>query len=238
MGMKGKVALSAVVGIVVIGGVSACAGVDEDGSSGGSGKRSSALSGRETGTKKSDKGSDKAAALGARIDDDRDGTDRVGPHAPAQVSERPHQRLVPAPGGQFAAFLGVQGEGHAVGVRHDLTPLVLGEQHVLGEFVGDPPVVGVAHGILGHELRPAVGHAEDALPHLGTLGKTRHLQLHAITVGRGPSHRKACFPDRDGPSVRVEPRRCLGRVAAGRQLLAGAAREDLLHRGLLGGRDP
>ncbi|MFE3856185.1 hypothetical protein ACFXPN_34290 [Streptomyces griseorubiginosus] len=62
MGMKGKVALSAVVGIVVIGGVSACAGVDEDGSSGGSGKRSSALSGRETGTKKSDKGSDKAEA--------------------------------------------------------------------------------------------------------------------------------------------------------------------------------
>ncbi|MFF7280326.1 hypothetical protein [Streptomyces griseorubiginosus] len=62
MGMKGKVALSAVVGIVVIGGVSACAGVDGDGSSGGSGKRSSALAERKAGTKKSDKGSDKAEA--------------------------------------------------------------------------------------------------------------------------------------------------------------------------------
>ncbi|MFC8434341.1 hypothetical protein [Streptomyces sp. NPDC057253] len=65
MGMKGKVALGAVVGVVVIGVVSANAGDSGsggDGSSGGSGKGSSASAEREAGTKKSDPGSAKGSA--------------------------------------------------------------------------------------------------------------------------------------------------------------------------------
>src|SRR3954465_12002664 len=54
--------------------------------------------------------------------------------------------------------------------------------------------------------------------------------------GGGPANPEAY--GRCEPSVRVEPRRRRRRIAAGRELLAGAAREDLLHRGLLGGRDP
>ncbi len=187
-----------------------------------------------TGTKKSDKGSDKAEAE-KKAAFSGDGDFQVG----SDVKPGTYRTTGNDDGMCYwERAKDTSGEMDSLLANDNVTGTSYVTEHVLGEFVGDPPVVGVAHGILGHELRPAVGHAEDALPHLGTLGKTRHLQLHAITVGRGPSHRKACFPDRDGPSVRVEPRRCLGRVAAGRQLLAGAAREDLLHRGLLGGRDP
>ncbi|MEU2059865.1 hypothetical protein [Streptomyces sp. NPDC013455] len=64
MGMKAKVAFGAVVGIVVIGAVSANAGGDgEDGGNGGSGsgKGSSASAGRTSGGKKAPEGDTKAA---------------------------------------------------------------------------------------------------------------------------------------------------------------------------------
>ncbi|MEU0410229.1 hypothetical protein ABZ307_20745 [Streptomyces griseorubiginosus] len=78
MGMKGKLALGAVMGVVVIGGASACAGVDADSSSGGSSKGSSASAKRESGTGKSDKGSDKAEVAEKKAAFSGDGDFQVG----------------------------------------------------------------------------------------------------------------------------------------------------------------
>lgn len=70
MGMKAKVALGAVVGIVVIGAVSANAGNDgKDGGSGGSGSGSSASAGQHTDGKKLSGGA-KAAEKKAAFDGD------------------------------------------------------------------------------------------------------------------------------------------------------------------------
>lgn len=79
MGMKGKVALGAVVGIVVIGAVSANAGDNgDDGSSGGSGKDSSASAERTAGTGKHDKGSAKAQVAEKKAAFSGDGDFQVG----------------------------------------------------------------------------------------------------------------------------------------------------------------
>ncbi|MFI9152745.1 hypothetical protein [Streptomyces sp. NPDC053367] len=77
MGMKGKVALGAVVGVVVIAAVSANAGDNGDGGTSGSGKGSSAAADRKPGGAAEDTGdtaerTDKAAAI------DGDGDYQVG----------------------------------------------------------------------------------------------------------------------------------------------------------------
>lgn len=78
MGMKGKVALGAVVGVVVIGVVSANAGDNGDGgTSGGSGKGSSASAERESGGKKDTK-ADKAEAAEKKAAFSGDGDFQVG----------------------------------------------------------------------------------------------------------------------------------------------------------------
>ncbi|MET7702337.1 hypothetical protein [Streptomyces sp. NPDC005485] len=61
MGMKGKIALGAVVGVVVIGAVSANAGGNSDNGSDRTGKGSTASAGRESGKKADARGSGKGA---------------------------------------------------------------------------------------------------------------------------------------------------------------------------------
>lgn len=91
MGMKGKVALGAVVGIVVIGVVSANSGDNGDGGgSGGSGKGSSASAERASGSKKGkDSGTGEVA--------EKDGAD------PGSLTFSDYTEPVPAqkPGGEI-----------------------------------------------------------------------------------------------------------------------------------------
>jgi hypothetical protein len=75
MGAKGRIALGVVVGVVVIGAVSANAGDNGDGGSGGSGKDSSASAERESGTK-TDAGSDAGSDADAKADTKADEADK------------------------------------------------------------------------------------------------------------------------------------------------------------------
>ncbi|WP_326667643.1 hypothetical protein [Streptomyces canus] len=79
MGMKGKIALGAVVGVVVIGVVSANAGDNGDGgTSGGTGKGSSVSAEREAGGKKGTKDTDKAEVAEKKAAFAGDGEFQVG----------------------------------------------------------------------------------------------------------------------------------------------------------------
>ena len=79
MGMKGKVALGAVVGVVVIGVVSANAGSNGDGgTSGGTDKGSSASAEREAGAKKGTKDTDKTEVAEKKAAFAGDGDFQVG----------------------------------------------------------------------------------------------------------------------------------------------------------------
>ncbi|MET9786406.1 hypothetical protein [Streptomyces canus] len=79
MGMKGKIALGAVVGVVVIGVVSANAGDNGDGgTSGGTGKGSSASAEREAGDKKGTKDTGKAEDAEKKAAFAGDGDSQVG----------------------------------------------------------------------------------------------------------------------------------------------------------------
>ncbi|MFE9774976.1 hypothetical protein ACFYOV_25540 [Streptomyces sp. NPDC005931] len=78
MGMKSKVALGAVAGIVIIGAMSANAGGSKDGTASGSGKGSSASADRKAGDRKSQRKAEAAPKKATKAAFDGDGDFRVG----------------------------------------------------------------------------------------------------------------------------------------------------------------